>query len=66
MRFCNLAAVLAPNAPITIQYNTVTVRYHSLDELRSDYIFYDDILFKRVIEIWYSASLYNSIVIVLE
>lgn len=65
MRLCNLTMLMADNMPITIQYKGETVRYDSLADLREDYMYYDIVLFRKVVEIWHSQTLYNSIVVVL-
>lgn len=66
MKLCELFAVMHPRMPVTVQYDGNTIHYDSVEELREDYMFYDVILWRRVVEIWHSKNLYNSMVIVLE
>ena len=66
MRLHQLVHLLDPNMTICIQDDDMALRYDSVDELRQDFIFYEEVSLREIREIWYSKNLYGCLVITLK
>ena len=66
MKLNDLILTFNHNMTFAIEYNDDIFKYQDPQELYDDYMFFDEVKDKNIVEIWNAPCLYNSIVIVVE